>query len=153
MLKHFFSLTNVAGRKCAEMSVSSKIYSLETIFAVSYVFLDRSYVLLDEGRAGKVKIFLIPKKKKASGEQIKELALQFYNELANYAHYFSRVKATKGVVEKILQRALFSASPSLVEESEEREIQNLLKELEADEETKDLITGLKNEKDNPKKKK
>jgi len=33
----------------------------------------------------------------------------------------------------LLQRALFSASPSIVKEAEEKEIENLIKELEAEE--------------------
>ena len=33
----------------------------------------------------------------------------------------------------LLQRALFSASPSIVKEAEDKEIENLIKELEAEE--------------------
>jgi len=33
----------------------------------------------------------------------------------------------------LLQRALFSASPSIVKDAEEKEIENLIKELEAEE--------------------
>ncbi len=151
MQKLPISITNILGQKCVKLLIGSKVYSLETIYAAGYVFLDKSYIVLNQEDDKYIEVFIVPKKKDSSREELKKLAFQFHEELTNYAHYLSRAKANKGVVEKILQRTLFSASPSLVEESEEREIQGLLNELETDDETKDLITDLKNEKNNSKK--
>ena len=148
-----FFITNIEGRKCVQLLLSPKIYSLDTIFAAGYVFLDRCYLILDEDKNKNIKVIIFPKKS-SKNKDLEKLGMEFYNEVLNYAHYFSRAKATKGVVEKILQRVLFSASPALIEESEEREIQELLKELEKEE--KDLTSDFKefeNEKNNSKKKK
>ncbi len=148
MNKDLITITSLAGQKCTRISIDLKVYSLDTVYAAGYVFLDRAYLILDKGNK-KINIFLIPKNKK---ENLKKLGMDFSNELLNYAHYYSRAKATKGIVEKILQRALFSAAPGLIEESEEREIEELLKDLEKDEQTKELVKELKNEKKSKSKK-
>jgi His-Xaa-Ser system protein HxsD len=113
----------------AELRVNPKIYSKETIFATAYVFLDKAYILLDEER-DKICVYLYPQDKNVN---LKKISLDFYNELLNYAHYFSRAKANAEAVKSIMQRALFSAAPSLVQEAEDKEIQDLIKELEEEE--------------------
>ena len=64
---------------------------------------------------------------------LQKLALDYSDELLNYAHYFSSLKTNAENMKVLLQRALFSASPSIVKEAEEKEIENLIKELEAEE--------------------
>ncbi len=113
----------------AELRVNSKIYSKEIIFAVGYVFLDKAYILLDRGKDDII-VYLYPQKKSAN---LKTLSLEFCNELMNYAHYFSRSENNAEAIKTIMQRALFSAAPSLVQEAEEKEIEDLIKELEEDE--------------------
>ena len=113
----------------AELRVNSKIYSKEIIFAVGYVFLDKAYILLDRGKDDII-VYLYPQKKSAN---LKTLILEFCNELMNYAHYFSRSENNAEAIKTIMQRALFSAAPSLVQEAEEKEIEDLIKELEEDE--------------------
>ena len=113
-----------------ELEVNPKIYSKETIFAAGYIFLDKAYILLDEVK-GKIMVYLYPQDEKYN---LKKLGLDFYNELLNYAHYFSRAKTNAEVVKSIMQRALFSAAPSLVKDAEDKEIQDLIKELEQEEE-------------------
>ena len=120
-----------------KITVNPKVYSLQTVFAAGYVFLDKTYILLDQNSNKDIEVFLFPQKKT---QALKKLGLEFCNELLNYAHYFSRAKTNADTVKTIMQRALFSASPSLAEESEEQEIQDLIKELEEDEDvpSKDL---------------
>jgi|GEM_PF-556047 len=117
----------------ARISVDPKIYSLETIYAAGYVFLDRLYVLLDEGKGKKIDIYLYPQ---SASLDLKKSALEFYNELLNYAHYFTRAKNNAEAIKLILQRALFSVTPQIREEVEEREISELLKELEKEDKQK-----------------
>ncbi len=112
----------------AELRVNSKIYSKETIFSVGYVLLDRVYILLDCDKDDII-VYLYPQKKDAD---LQKLSLEFCNELLNYAHYFSRLKNNAEAIKLIMQRALFSAAPSLVQEAEEKEIEDLIKELEED---------------------
>ncbi len=75
-------------------------------------------------------VWLKPKKET---KDLEKLALEFSDELLNYAHYFSTLKINADNMKTLLQRALFSASPSIVKEAEEKEIENLIKELEQEE--------------------
>ena len=113
----------------AELAINPKIYSKETVFAAGYVFLDKAYILLDQQK-NNIIVYLYPQDKNTD---LKKLSLEFYNELLNYAHYFSRVKANAEVIKSMMQRALFSAAHSLVKEAEEKEIEDLIKELEEEE--------------------
>lgn len=112
----------------AKVILNSKVYSLPTIYAASYVFLDKAYVLLDQDKAKNTEVFLFSK----NGEDLQKLAKEFCNELINYGHYFARVENNASTIKTIMQRVLFSVNPKFAEEAEEQEIQELLKELEKD---------------------
>ena len=115
-----------------KLSVDSKVYPLATIYSAGYVFLDRAYIYLDREKGDKIAIWLLSKNKKGSQNNLKG---DFLNELLNYAHYFNSLKANAEAMKMLMQRALFSAAPSLVQESEEKEIEDLIKELEKEEKT------------------
>ena len=91
----------------AELKVNADIYSKETVYAVGYVFLDKAYILLDSDK-DYIVVYLYAK----DGESdLENLALEFCNELMNYAHYFSRAENNAEAVKALMQRALFSAAP------------------------------------------
>ena len=113
-----------------KLSVDSKVYPLGTIYSAGYVFLDRAYIYLDREKGDKIAIWLLPKDKKEAQNNLKG---EFLNELLNYAHYFNSLKANAESMKMLMQRALFSAAPSLVKDSEEKEIEDLIKELEEEE--------------------
>ncbi|MCM8797238.1 MAG: hypothetical protein NC923_05095 [Candidatus Omnitrophica bacterium] len=113
-----------------KLCVDSRVYSKESIFAAGYIFLDRAYIYLDKEAVDKIGVWLYRKDKK---ENLDILGKEFYNELLNYAHYFSSLKTNAESLKLILQRALFSAAPSMVQEAEEKEIEDLIKELEEEE--------------------
>ncbi len=123
--------------KCVKLQVKEKVYTLPTIYAAGYIFLDRAYLLLDKDK-DEVIIYLFPKKK---GADLKQLGMGFLDELINYAHYFTRAAENVEVTKAILQRALFSASPSLAQEAEDKEIEQLVQELEEDNPTKKEVDG------------
>lgn len=125
-----------------QLRVNSKIYSKEVVFAVGYVMLDKIYILLDADKSDIV-INLYPKKKKAD---LQKLGLEFYNELLNYAHYFSRIQNNAEAIKMIMQKAMFSAAPSLVQEAEDKEINDLIKELEEEESKENAATAQKRKK-------
>ena len=113
-----------------KLAVKTKVYTLPTIYAAGYVFMDKAYVYLDVDGADNIAVWLLPKQKKADLEVI---AVEFCQELLNYSHYFTSLKVNAESAKILLQRALFSAAPSLVQEAEEKEIQDLIKELEQEE--------------------
>ncbi len=110
--------------------VDLKVYPLQAVHSSGYAFMDRAHIRLEEEKKGLVAVWLKPKK---GPQDLQKLALEFCDELLNYAHYFSSLKVNAENIKLLLQRALFSASPSIVKEAEEKEIENLIKELEAEE--------------------
>ena len=113
-----------------KVSVDLRVYPLQSVHSAGYAFMDRAHVRLEEEKKDLVAVWLKPKKE---GQDLEKLALEFSDELLNYAHYFSSLKANAENMKVLLQRALFSASPSIVKEAEDKEIENLIKELEAEE--------------------
>ncbi len=119
-----------------KLSINTKVYPLQTLYSAGYAFMDKAYVYLDTEPGGRVAVWIYPK---AKGAKLETLAMEFSEELLNYAHYFSSLKVNAESTKLLLQRALFSAAPSLAKEAEEKEIQDLIKELEQvekDEQTK-----------------
>ncbi|MDD5583928.1 MAG: hypothetical protein PHV55_02580 [Candidatus Omnitrophica bacterium] len=121
------------GKEYVKLAVDERIYPLSTIYAAGYVFLDKAYIYLDKGNNGHITVWLFPKEKKDNPETV---GMDFYNELLNYAHYFSNLKANAEIVKTLMQRALFSAAPSLAQEAGKREVEGLIEELEAKSEKK-----------------
>jgi His-Xaa-Ser system protein HxsD len=108
------------------LTINPKIYPLSTIYSAAYVFLDRAYVLLDGEPEKSVIVRLKPKQK----EDFEKLGMEFFNELVNYADYQKRAEQTKAIRGIILQRALLTNDPSLIEPAQDKEIENLAEELE-----------------------
>ena len=111
----------------AIISVNPKIYPLAVIYSASYVFLDRAYILLDGSPEKEILVKLKPKE----GNDPEKLADEFFNELINYADYSVRAEQTKKIRETILQRALITNDPSILDSGEEFE--DILDESEEDE--------------------
>ncbi|MBD3164013.1 hypothetical protein GF323_02345 [Candidatus Woesearchaeota archaeon] len=96
------------------LEISPKAYSLESVYAAAYVFLDRAYVILDGDAKNRIIVKLKPKSK----ESPKQLGHQFFNELINYSDYIKRAKETKKVRETLLQRALITNNPNVIDFSD-----------------------------------
>lgn len=125
----------------ATVSVDLKIYSLNTVYSAAYVFLDKAYIILDGDPNSGIKVYLKPKNE----EDAKKLGFEFWNELLNYAKYSANVKENHEITKMIIQKALFSADESLMQEMEDKEIEELIKELEKEGANDDVknITGEK----------
>lgn len=122
----------------AQLKVNPEIYGLSSIKSSSYVFLDRSYIVLDGDPSEEIIVNIKPKE----DVDAKKMALEFYNELMNYEHYSDRVKENNEIIKRILQGVLFSSDPGLMDEEAdeasfleaEEEIEDLIRELEEEEE-------------------
>lgn len=116
-----------------KVPVDLRVYPLQSVHSSGYAFMDRAHVRIEKEKKDLAAVWLKPKN---GNQDLEELALQFSDELLSYAHYFSSLKTNADNMKVLLQRALFSASPSIVKEAEEKEIENLIKELEAEEKQK-----------------
>jgi len=94
-----------------KITVNSRIYPLEAVMAASYTFLDRAYVLLDKDK-NDVIVQLWPKE----GQKARATEGDFYNELLNEALRQKIAKQNQQVREMVINRALFAATNTNVEE-------------------------------------
>lgn len=111
------------------LNINPKLYSLESIYSAAYVFLDRAYILLDGTPEKKIIIKLKPKEQ----EDLNALGGEFLNELINYLDYQKRAEQTKKIKEVLLQRALITNDPSVLQKDvveEDKEFKRLMDELE-----------------------
>jgi len=131
---------------CVKLKINESIYNIRAINAAAYAFLDKAYIIIDRENSEKIAVCLYPKE----NISIKNLGLEFYNELVSYRHYFDSQKENSETIKMIVERAVFSAAPTLLEEAEEQEINDLLNELEEedDEEIRKIVKEIKNDKEN-----
>jgi His-Xaa-Ser system protein HxsD len=94
------------------IKLNQKVYPLDVIYSAAYVFIDKAYIILDEDSKKNISVFLKPKKKM----DLNELGGEFYNELLNYAQYKTQAEKNKAIRETIIQRALITNDPSIIEE-------------------------------------
>lgn len=119
----------------ATISINPTLYPLEVIYSASYIFLDKAYILLDGDSKKEIIIRLKPKKEAKDNHELEKLGGEFLNELINYADYRERAKETKNIREALLQRALFTNDPELIQNNtiaseDDAEFEKLLKEIE-----------------------
>ena len=102
-------------------SINPKIYPLEVIRAAAYILLDKAYILLDGNPEEKILVEIRPK---STISDPKALAMEFNNELLNYAVYQAQSEKNKGIRELLLQRVLFTNNPDFFKEINERDDTN-----------------------------
>jgi His-Xaa-Ser system protein HxsD len=92
------------------VSIDATTYTLEALYAASFTFLDRAYVLLERPSPERYRVLLAPKK--ADGElraQLVRLAGEMANELLAAA-YRQRLQAeNRALVESVTLRAMRGA--------------------------------------------
>ncbi len=106
-----------------KLVINTKIYPLTTVYSAGYIFLDRAYIYIDKEKKDRITIWLFSKNKK---EPLDNLGMEFCNELLNYAHYFTSLKVNADAVKVLMQRALFSAAPSIADEAATNGIEQLV---------------------------
>lgn len=92
------------------IDVNSKIYPLEIVYSAAYVFLDRAYILIDGDPEDKL---LVELRLKKTGD-LEKLAMEFNNELVNYAVYAVQALRTQGVRDALVQK-IFAANTESAE--------------------------------------
>ena len=94
-------------------SLNSKIASWEAIYSTCYAFIDKFYVYLDRNKENII-IKLQPKEKKKIN--FKTVEGEFRNELLNNLLREKIAKNNSKIREYILGQALYSSTPSEIEE-------------------------------------
>ena len=92
------------------VEIDTAVYSLDIIYSACYVFLDRAYILIDSNNK-KIEIEMVPKK----GADLKGIGPEFNNELLNYAYYKMMSRKNSDLRKIILQRALITNDPSVID--------------------------------------
>ena len=87
---------------------------MDVIYSAAYVFLDRAYLFLEGDPEKMITIRIRPKE----DEDIEKLKGDFNNELINYANHKNLSKESKKLREMIVERALATNDPSVVEDAE-----------------------------------
>ena len=119
------------------IKVNPKIYPLDAVFSAAYVFLDKAYILIDGDSKKEIIIELKPKE----GKNLENIGGEFNNELLNYSTYKHFSEKNKDIRTMIVQRAITTGDPELLES------QTKIDDEELDEETKKLLKELEDEED------
>lgn len=94
------------------LTINPRVYPMEAVMSAAFAFLDRAYVLLDKTKDGTVvRLWL---KDAKSDARVTEG--DFYGELLNEALRVRVAKQNQQVREMVINRALFAATNTNVEE-------------------------------------
>lgn len=85
------------------VTVNPKVCPLDIVYAVAYVFLDRSHVVVGGDPQSMVTVELTPKDNAKDPE---ELGREFGSELISYAVYAFHRERSKELIDAILKRCL-----------------------------------------------
>ena len=81
---------------------------MEVIYSAAYLFLDKNYIFIDGDPENEIIVEIKPKEKNTS---LKEIAMQFNNELLNYVNY--AINAEKNArIREALFRKIISGVPA-----------------------------------------
>jgi len=125
------------------ITLNTKIYPLDVVYSAAYVFLDDAYFQISGDPNKEINLTIYPKK----DTDLNKLKLDFLNECVSQSSYFAKLDQNNDILKLIVEKALFTSSSYFVEDPEDEEIQDLLKELENedDEEIKALIKDIQND--------
>lgn len=103
----------VISNEDATITINKNMYPKEVLVQACYVMLDECYFLIDEQKNNYI-ITLSLKNKK---NNLKEKALQFFDELIEAQSYIDQLKRTSEIRQIILEKALLPQNP--LEDKEE----------------------------------
>lgn len=93
------------------LTLNARVYPIEAVMSAAYTFLDRAYVLLDKDSSATI-VRIWPKE----GQATRPTEGEFLNELLNEALRLKITKQNQQVREMVINRALFAATSTNVEE-------------------------------------
>ena len=119
--KNIYSVDNLEVSKdknCVIISVNPRIYPVDIIFSAAYIFIDKSYVIVDGDPNEEI---IVQLKAKDKSIDLEKMGREFNTELVNYSFYHAQYVKNAPIREAIIQRAFFtqSAEPRIVEQPQE----------------------------------
>ena len=96
------------------LTINPRVYPMEAVMSAAFAFLDRAYVLLDKTKEGTVVRLWSKNPKSDADDRVTEG--DFYAELLNEALRVRVAKQNQQVREMVINRALFAATNTNVEE-------------------------------------
>jgi His-Xaa-Ser system protein HxsD len=117
MVKKNLSMDNLVidkSKGSVTININSRIHSIDSIIAASYIFIDKAYVILDGEPGEDVTVTLNAKDKNTD---LKDLGKSFNNELINYSFYAVQTQKTLPVRAAMIQRAFLTNSEKKSEKS------------------------------------
>lgn len=107
------------GNRSVLININSKIYPLDVIYSAAYVFLDKSYIIIDGDPDNKIVIELRLKENSLDiKKDLEKLSMEFFNELLNYSFYKMQSEKTKELREALLKTALYIYEPEINQRTE-----------------------------------
>jgi His-Xaa-Ser system protein HxsD len=125
----------------AIFSVNPKFYSLDTVYAASYILMDRAYIFLDGDPEKEILVEIRQKE----NEDLRRLVYDFNNELLNYALYARQSEKNRYIREAILQRVILVNDPNLYTNQVNNDVDDPEKISEVWEESDKKIENLEHE--------
>ena len=111
----------------AVIRLNPSVYNLQMCYATAYPFMDRVWVLFDGDPSREIVITAI---RKNPALDLDRFSLDFFNELLSITNYFTQFEINRDVVNAVLQRALFSASPGTAADAQAAEIDKIISEVD-----------------------
>ncbi|MFW6014419.1 MAG: hypothetical protein ACOCQG_04560 [Candidatus Nanoarchaeia archaeon] len=101
-----------------KISLSPYIYPLDVVYSASYVLLEKAYITIEGDPKKEIIAHLKPKNKDEN------LGEEFCNQLINYLEYKQNFEKNANIRQMIMQRALITNDPSLLEDIFEDEVED-----------------------------
>lgn len=102
----------------AVIRLNSSLYSLDVIYAVSYVLLEKAYIILDGDAKKEILVIIKPRRK----DNLKELVNEFYDKLIDYSFYKSQSEKNADIRKQIIERALLTNLSDVSKKNEGEEV-------------------------------
>jgi His-Xaa-Ser system protein HxsD len=87
------------------IQIDPRIYSLDAIYAASYVMLEKAYILLDGNPKNQIIVMITPKNSKNA----KEIKNEFMNELIRLGFYKNQAREA-GIVKTLILKKILMIS-------------------------------------------
>ncbi len=100
-----------------QLTVADSVYPLEAVYAGSFAFIDRCFVLLDRPSDGAYRVVLSPKEPTTDEAALSRLAGELANELLSCAWRQQVTRENRATIEAVTMQAIAGAMgpPSLDE--------------------------------------